>query len=141
MGPLILLFMAALCFPSCSVVNHLDEALTLQDYSNERDGMEAMVRQRDAQFDWLLSRIASGDKLADLRDRAALLDRLGQPVLVAVLKQGGVKRERWLYRHQKPTLDMTKVYFLLNPDGRVNRWYKVGPTVPVEPSTNVPEKK
>lgn len=128
--------MSLFLFPSCAVVNHLDEATTLQDYSREQDALNAMVKERDRKFDELLVRIASGDKLADLNSRTALLGRLGEPVLITAIEEGGAKKERWLYRYQKPTLDPTKVYFVVNINGGVDRWYKVGPPGTTAPSTD-----
>jgi hypothetical protein len=126
---------------SCSVVNHLDEASTLQDYSREQDALAAMVRERDNNFERLLARIISGDKLLDLNSREALLARLGEPVLVTALEEGGVKKERWLYSHQKLSMNSSKVYFVINMNGGVDHWDKVDPPAAPNSSTNATEKK
>jgi len=126
---------------SCAVVSHMEEAGALQAYSKEQDALHTMVRERDNKFDGLLARIASGDKLGDLNNRAALLSRLGEPILTEPIEEGGIKKERWLYRYQKPIMDQTKVYFVVNMNGGVDRWYEAGPPGTATPSTDDPGKK
>jgi hypothetical protein len=137
------IFVLALAFlsSSCAVVNHLDEAMTLKEYSDERDALAKMVEEQDRKFDGLLARIVSGDKLADFNRREVLLNRLGEPVLVTVIEETGFKKERWLYSYQKFSKNSPKVYFVILSDGRVDHWYKIDPRPVLDPTTNAPEKK
>jgi hypothetical protein len=134
---LLVLFFA----PSCAVVNHLDEALTLKEYSDEQDALAKMVKTRDKKFDEFLARVVSGDRLADLKRREDVLGQLGEPVLVTAIEEAGFKKERWLYTYQKFSQSSPKVYFVILSDGRVDHWYKIDPHPAPDPATNAPEKK
>jgi len=120
--------MSLFIFSSCAVLNDLDQAATLQDYSREQDALTAMVKKRDKKFAEFLDHIRSGGaNLPDLKDRSALLRYLGEPVLITAIEERGVKKERWLYRYQKPTKDSPKAYFVVNQKGGVDYWFTTGP--------------
>lgn len=138
---IIFISFSVVLFSSCAVVNHLDEALTLQEYSGERDAQAAFVEKRDREFDALLVRITAADPLTDLGDFQSLLDRLGPPVVRVPFKEDGVRKERWLYRYQTRSFKVPKVYFVINDKGRVERWSRLSPPRPATPSKNARDKQ
>jgi hypothetical protein len=141
MKNIIAVLIAAVLFSSCAVVNHLEEVSMLQEFSQEQNALNAMVEERDGDFDALLARIASGDKLADLNNRQALLKRLGEPVLVLPSSDGNLKRERWLYRHQTNSPKSAKVYFVLDENGAVLSWSKEDAPGATDPSSHAAQPR
>ncbi len=109
---------------SCAQLQHLDEALRLKEYSQEADAREAMVKDQQARFRALAERILRGDPLDDLKAGGDLLSSLGDPVLIEPGKLAG--QERWLYRDPVKYFDTPKVYFILDPRGKVLLWMAVG---------------
>ncbi|MBF0595060.1 MAG: hypothetical protein HQL22_08835 [Candidatus Omnitrophica bacterium] len=108
---------AVVFLSSCAELQHLDEALTLQAYSKERDAQEKDVALEDKAFDQLLAGVKSGDIPVHVQSAAELERRFGQPILKTPLKPAGTYAE-WLYRYQvkKPS---PKVYVLVGPGGEI----------------------
>ncbi len=101
---------------SCAEVQHLDEALTLQAYSQEQDSLAKDVGRRDALTKKLLELVRSGRAADEVKTTAELFRRFGEPVLIKKAI-GSAAEDEWLYRYQVKYLSSPKVYVRVNSSG------------------------
>ncbi len=101
---------------SCAVVGSLDEALTLKEYSDERDAIQADVQAADARVDMLLTRVRSKASFEGY-DRNKFTEEFGRPVLIKQISRHDQQQEGWLYRHAIDRGVTPKVYVFFKPDG------------------------
>lgn len=117
----LLLWVVFLC-SSCAAISHLDEALVLKEYSDDKDAQAAFVAESDRRFDELRSFIAKGDPFDEYRSRKEFIARFGEPVLVqTVILPDGAKEERLLYRYATRYFDGPKVYVFFDSSGQLTR--------------------
>ena len=105
---------------SCAKVQYLSEALTLKAYSDEKDAQAVAIADNRKQVASLLSRIASGDTLADFKTASDWEAAFGAPVLVEPTQDADVVR--WLYRDPLETMNVPRVYVFVDGCGRVQNW-------------------
>lgn len=111
-----------LLFSSCAVVPHLDEALTLKEYSDDKDAQAADVVERDRKFEELVSFIKNGDSLQAWSKKADFVAKFGEPVLTkSVSLPDGQIEDRLLYRHAMKYFDGPKVYVFFDETGLFKR--------------------
>lgn len=101
---------------SCAVINNLDEVLTLKEYSDERDGIQADVIATDVRVDKLLMRVRSKASF-EAYDRRKFVEEFGMPLLVRQVFRDGQAQESWLYRYALNKKDIPKVYVFFKLDG------------------------
>jgi hypothetical protein len=101
---------------SCAVVGNLDEALTLKEYSDERDAIQADVQAADARVDKLLTRVRSKASFEGY-DRNKFVEEFGQPVLIKQISRHDQEQESWLYRYAVDRGMTPKIYVFFKPDG------------------------
>ena len=118
----VLLLWVAFQFSSCAAISHLDEALVLKEYSDDKDAQVALVAESDRRFDELRAFIEKGDPFDPYRNRKDFTARFGEPVLVqTVISPDGGKEERLLYRYATKYFDGPKVYVFFDSSGLLTR--------------------
>ncbi len=98
------------------MVGSLDEALTLKEYSDERDAIQADVEATDARMDRLLTRVRSKASFEGY-DRNKFVEEFGQPILIKQILRHDQQQESWLYRHAVDRGMTPKVYVFFKSDG------------------------
>jgi hypothetical protein len=118
----VLLILGLFVFSSCAALPHLNEALTLKDYSDEKVAQQAAVSGRDRKFDEMVAMIKNGGSLANYKTKADFIVKFGNPVLAErVTLEDGSEGERFLYRHATQYFDGPKVYVVFDKQGNVRK--------------------
>ena len=113
-----------LFFTGCVQVQmlpHLDEALTLQSFSAEKDGQHRYVRDADVRFDKLLAAVQSGD-VKKYRTKENIVNAFGPAVLTTNVVADGQPLTQCLYRHVIGSKAKQKVYLYFNAKGQLTHW-------------------
>lgn len=87
----------------------IDKALAIKAYSQERDILEAEVKQKDALFVQLLELVKSGRAQETIKTADTLTSRFGDPVLKNPARSNA-SVEEWLYRKQICSVSCAKIY-------------------------------
>jgi hypothetical protein len=117
MRPFVLLFLLA--FASCAKLEHLQEALTLKDFSDEGEATAAWVREQDRRFDDLVSWVKAGKgDFSPYEKQDDFVRRFGRPVLIKDATGNGRPLRSWLYRYQTK-YSGPKVYVFFDAQDRM----------------------
>ena len=101
----------------CSVLNNLDQLLTLNEYSKEKDEQKKIVDKTDAQYDALAAAINSGE-IKKYTNEASIREAFGEPISIKALDH----QEQWLYRHAIPLKAKDKVYLYFDGQGKLLKY-------------------
>lgn len=101
---------------SCAVIKNLDEALTLKEYSDERDAIQREVAEADAGVDKLLTQVRSKEDFENY-NKNKFIAEFGRPVLIKQVSRQGRMQEAWLYRYTVSRGPTPKVFVFFKPDG------------------------
>lgn len=115
--PLVCLFLLT----GCAKLAHLQELLTLQDLSLDRDQQDAYVKNHDESFERLLTAVKN-NSLNQFPDQKSFLKTIGKPVLIKKIVLSGESMERWLYRRTKQSFDSPKVYLYFDQFQKLRQW-------------------
>lgn len=122
MKRIVLPFFLLIFCAGCAKLAHLQELLTLKDYSQDRDVQSEYVEGRDKQFEELLQ-YAKADALPDeLNTSRQIAEAFGQPILSRETQHNGQPAVVWLYRYQVKYFHSEKVYFYFDPQGQLLDW-------------------
>jgi len=97
---------------------HMDELLTLKDYSDEKDGQAQWVGERQKAFEQLLSAVKDGS-IKNYPSQDAVTAQFGQPVLSESVQDQGRSLTRWLYLHPIQKFATDRVYLYFTSDGHL----------------------
>ncbi|NTV30138.1 MAG: hypothetical protein HGA80_08680 [Candidatus Omnitrophica bacterium] len=123
----LLVFVCSLVFSSCAVVAHMDQAMVLKDYSDNKDDQAAYVADCSRKFDELLSAVKAGSSFREYSRKPDFIARFGEPVLTQVVQlPEGQPEERLLYRYPTRYFDGLKVYVFFDTAGQLKRVEHVG---------------
>ena len=118
----ILISIALLSLTSCAAVQHLNEALALKTYSDEKDAQIVDVEVQDKKFDEMVAMIKANASFAEYKSKFDFITRFGKPVLADALSlPENNLEERFLYRHMTRYFDGLKVYVFFDGQGRFKR--------------------
>ena len=117
------LLMVTVCFGcyGCSILNHLDEILTLGDYSRDKGAQHKLVDGIDARYDALVAAMKSGD-IKKYPDQKAIRRAFGDPILIKGIDDHGRSQEQWLYRHALPMKAQDRVYLYFDQQGKLFKY-------------------
>ena len=116
----IIMFASLVFLSSCAELSHLDEALTLKDYSDEKDAQAVSLDAQNKKFDEMVVLIKNGDSLAAYPTKASFTGKFGAPVLdERITLPDGSEGERYLYRHATEYFNGPKVYVIFDKQGKV----------------------
>ena len=113
-----------LVFTGCVQVQmlpYLDQALTLQSFSAQKDGQHQYVRDVDARFDKLLAAVQSG-QIKAYNTKEDIVKAFGEPVLTKDIVIDGLPSTYCLYRHAIGPKAKQKVYLYFNAQGHLTHW-------------------
>ena len=99
---------------------HMDELLTLKDYSDEKDGQAKWVEERQKVFEQLLSAVKDGS-VKNYPSQDAVTAQFGRPVLSESVQDQGRSLTRWLYRHPIQKFATDRVYLYFTSDGHLKK--------------------
>ena len=111
----------ALTFCGCSILNHLEQLLTMGDYSRDKDEQHKIVSTNDAHYDDLLVAINTGN-MKKYPDQTSVRRNFGEPIEIRNIDMIGQKQERWLYRHAIPLKAKDKVYLYFDAQGKLMKF-------------------
>ncbi len=106
------------CFSGCSLLDHIDEIMTLGDYARDKEVQEKIVNSIDTHYDALLTAIKSG-KIKKYSNQKEILQVFGEPILIKRIETPGQHQEQWLYRHGLPMKAKDKVYLYFDAKGKL----------------------
>ncbi len=119
--------LGVLVLGGCAPLAHMDQLLTLQAYSKEKDAQHRIVEEQERRFEALRRAAAEGD-LRSFPDREAFREAFGDPILIRRGERGGRRVETWLYRPPVTYFGVEKIYLHFDPgDGRLLDWERVPP--------------
>ncbi len=116
-GPVICL-LEALAGGGCAALPHLEEALRLKEFSEEKEAQERYVAAHDARFNALLRQLQEPEPFKQFGHKQDIVKAFGPPVLCG--PDGG--REKCLYRRIVKPGESPKVYFYFGDRGELVRW-------------------
>jgi len=99
----------------------MQQLLTLQAYSREKDRQEEFITEHDSRFARLMSVVRAGE-MDHYLNREQILREFGQPVFKRVTNIGGIEAEEWFYREATAYFEGDRVYFYFDRQGRVVDW-------------------
>ena len=110
---------------------HLDELLTLQDFSNEQGAQAKYVQEQNAKFDALLVAVKNGT-VESYASRDGFRNGFGEPVIKRQVDQDGRPLEMWIYRYPAKVNGAQKVYLYFDDQGKLVEWKHIAPPIPKE---------
>ena len=108
-------------FSGCTKVAHLDELLTLKSFSDDQKITNQDVDKKNNQFDMLLAMVQSGD-ISRYKDKSAIVEHFGAPILSRERTENGKKIDEWIYRYQTNFFDSPKVYLQFDESQALIKW-------------------
>jgi hypothetical protein len=108
-------------FFGCAELKHMDEALMLKAYSDDKDSQAEYVAQQDKRFEELLALARSGKLSGRYSHKSDFLAAFGDPILTERIGSGGRNYERLLYRYTARYFDVPKVYVVFDDKENINQ--------------------
>lgn len=105
----------------CSLLDHLDQIMTLSDYTRDKEAQEEVVHSIDTHYDALVAAVQSG-KIKEYSNQKEILQAFGEPILIKAIETSGQHQEQWLYRHGLPTKAKDKVYLYFDTKGKLLKY-------------------
>lgn len=125
MKKFVIVFGAVLLVCGCTQmkqIQHLDELLTLKEYSDEKDGQEKFVNESVKNYERLAQMIDDGT-IEQIKTGKEIMKIFGRPIASKTIVREGLTFYQWLYRH--PILSKAgneRVYLYLTPENRLVHW-------------------
>jgi hypothetical protein len=113
----ILLLILVTC-GGCAAVGHLDEALTLKAFSQEKDAQDKYVQAHDAKFEDLLRLAQQEGAFKRYTRKASFVQEFGEPIVC----RADEDLEKCLYRRIVKPAQSPKVYLYFSAQGDLVRW-------------------
>jgi len=102
----------------------MQQLLTLQSYSQDKDRQEEFVQDQNERFARLMETVRA-DKMGAYQTRKQVEQEFGPPVFSRMTKIGNVDAEEWLYRKAMAYFKGDRVYFYFDQQGQVIGWEHV----------------
>ena len=126
MNRFLILVMSVFLLSGCAKLEHLNELLTLQAFSDEKDAQHEYIEKQNAKFEQLLE-MARSDSFKQSMDKRRVLKKFGDPIFTKDVSIEGVELEEWLYRYPIEPFGSPKVYLYFNNNDELIRWKCVEP--------------
>ncbi len=110
----------------CAKIQHLEQLLTLKDYSENGAEKDKFVEEHYANFEHLLKVIADGT-LEEHRDKNKILEVFGEPGFKKAIVREGENLDRWVYRYEVKAFDSEKVYLYFDKKDVLVDWEHIMP--------------
>lgn len=107
----------------CAELQHLDQALTLKAYSDEKDAQNKYVARHDALFEEMWREAQKPEAFKAGLTKPGFARAFGDPVFC---RQAGVLEE-CLYRRIVKPLESPKIYLYFDAQGELVRWDRSAP--------------
>ena len=117
---LIIVIVSAGCM-QLQMLPYLDQALVLQDFSNEKDGQQKFVNNTNATFDKLLAEVQNG-MIKNYKTQEDVRKAFGPPIIAKDITADGQPLKQWMYRYAIQSKAKQKVYLFFNAQGRLMHW-------------------
>ena len=111
-------------FVQVQMLPHLDEAMTLQSFSAQKDEQHQYVRDADARFDKLLAAAQSGG-LQKYKTYGDIVHAFGPPVLTQNIVVDGQTLTQCMYRYAIASKAKQKVYLYFDNKGLLVKWEQI----------------
>ena len=106
----IILLCLLCCFSlGCAKLQHLDELMALQSFSDNQDAQKRYLEQEEKKFQNLLADIKQ-EKLYPGQSKFSIVSNYGKPILISLVKDDPVIKEELMYRHPGQLLGSEKVF-------------------------------
>ena len=105
----------------CAKLAHLQELLTLQELSKDRDQQALDVARQEQDFEKLLAAVKD-HSIVQFTDQRSLLQSFGKPILTKPVEREGRRMEQWLYRYPTQAFGSPKIYFYFDASGKLLDW-------------------
>ena len=100
----------------CAKLEHMDQLLTLQDLSREKDRMDTYVEAHDKRFKALVEAYQN-QTLGRYKNKNRILRKFGEPVYKDQVDKEGRSLDLWVYRYAVKYIDSDKVYLYFDAKG------------------------
>jgi hypothetical protein len=102
----------------CAEVQHLDQALVLKAYSDEKDAQNAYVQQHDMRFEDMMREAQRPDAFKRHSSKTDIARVFGDPIFC----RSAQGLEECLYRRIVKPMESPKIYLYFNAQGDLVRW-------------------
>lgn len=110
------------CFSlGCAKLQHLDELLALQSFSDNQDAQKRYLEQEEKKFQNLLADVKQ-ENLYSGQSKFSIVSNYGKPILISVVKDDPVIKEELMYRHPAQLLGSEKVFLYFDRRHRLVKW-------------------
>ena len=122
---IILLFFLTGCTQAKQLA-HLDQLMTLQGLSENRDEQANFVDDHNKKFAQLREAVKN-DQLKEYPNKKVILQAFGEPIIAKTVMDQGEPREEWLYRYATKYFNSDKIYLYFDSQGNLIRCDHVVP--------------
>lgn len=117
----LLFFIILFLLTGCAKLEHLQELLTLQGLSDDRDQQDLYVQRQDENFERLLA-AAKKNSLDQFSHKKKFLKAFGNPLFTEQVSLKGESMEKWIYRYATKAFGSPKVYVYFEKSGKMKHW-------------------
>ncbi len=124
MARTILLLILSLSASGCmqmKMLPHLDQALVLKDFGDDKDAQHKYVASVDGKFDELLVAIKSGG-ISKYKTEKDVVEKFGPPVFCTTAESEGKTVKQCLYRYAIQSKSPQRVYLFYDQNGGLVRF-------------------
>jgi len=117
----IILILISFILTGCRTLEHLDELLTLKDYSESKDATDSYVKNQDAKFEELLKAVNDGT-IDKYKTKKTFKIAFGEAVFEREIEKDGKALNECLYRYSTKYFESDKVYVYFDEKGMLIEW-------------------
>jgi hypothetical protein len=116
-----LLIVLSALLTGCAKIEHMDELLALQSFSDNQDAQKRYLAQEEQKFQNLLSDVKQ-QKLSPGISKLSIFSTYGKPILITEVKDDLVIKQELMYRHPAQLLGSEKVFLYFDAQSRLVKW-------------------
>ncbi|MBF0385493.1 MAG: hypothetical protein HQL27_06435 [Candidatus Omnitrophica bacterium] len=114
-------FTALFLICGCATIQHLDELLTLKEYSESQEATQKYVADQDAKFKDLLEAVNNGT-VEQYKTRKTFRIAFGDSVFDKKVQRNNEEVTESLYRYSTKYFDSDNVYVYFDKKGMLLEW-------------------
>jgi len=112
----------------CSKLTHLQQLLTIDAYSKNKDVQAAVVEAQNEKFVKLLE-VVENNVIGEYPDQESFLLEFGEPIFAKKMQYKGQQVDKWMYRYADRLTNSEKVYLYFSQSGNLVDWKYYNPEV------------
>ena len=102
----------------CSTLTNMDKLLQVKSLSDNQSMQQKLVEEQNKKFEALLD-VVKNNRLQEYPDKDSVLKAFGEPIFMQTTQDGGMTKEKWMYRYSEKILGSEKVYLYFDGTGKL----------------------